>query len=75
MPPILHMPTPRADMRHAPTSMIMAKHPLWDILVRNKHRLYTKGFPSAMSFVRSALNRGAFPDWLSHIEEIGGFFG
>jgi len=37
--------------------MIMAKHPLWDILVRNKHPLYTKGFPSAMSFVRSALLR------------------
>jgi len=45
------------DMLHAPTSMIMAKHPLWDILVRNKHPLYTKGFPSAMSFVRSALLR------------------
>ena len=45
------------DMLHAPDNMIIEKHPIWDEIVKNRAKFYTKNLKSFVGYARNQANK------------------
>jgi predicted nucleotidyltransferase len=62
------------DMLHAPEDMIIEKSPLWDYIVANRHKFYTKNLQIFIGYARSQASKyGIRAGRLGNIRQVINF--